>query len=84
MDVWEKCERTFAQNTANGDFLWKSHILQSAVQGLGIGSTAALSLKIVKLPDGNDDFLLRQLLGDKFHWAGNGMYPAFGQSYFNG
>ncbi len=84
MDVWEKSERTFAQNTANGDHLWKCDRLQSEARGLACGFPAALPLKIVKLPDGNDDFLLRQLLGDKFRWAGNGMYPAFGQPYFNG
>lgn len=34
------------------------------------------------LADMGDDFILRQLLDDKFKWYGTGMYPAMGSDYF--
>ncbi len=37
---------------------------------------------IIKYPDGNDDFYLRQLLLDKFRWCGNRQYPAYGKEFF--
>lgn len=40
------------------------------------------SLRVVKLPEGHDDFLLRQLLGDKFRWGGVGAYW-IGRRYYD-
>lgn len=79
---WERSDRCFDQNTARGAALWDADRRQADARGAACGFPYAQSLKIVKLPDGNDDFRLRQLLGEHFRWAGNGMYPAHGEPYF--
>ena len=72
----------FQQNHADGDSLYREKECQARYRGHTAGFDYAECYKIVKFPNGGDDFLLRQLLGDRFRWYGNGMYPAFGEAYF--
>lgn len=72
----------FHQPTAGGEFLWREKSVHQQYRGHLAGSTAAECLKIIKFPDGNNDFYLKQELSEHFRWAGNGMYPAKGKVYF--
>ncbi len=72
----------FDQNHASGPYLAESYEMKRAFGGRHTGVPFAEEFKIVKFPTGSDDILLKKLLGDKFIWYGNGMYPAFGEEYF--
>ena len=84
-DVRKQLEESilcFDQNTARGAGVWNCHIKQAECLATEIGWQAAEAFRVVKFPNGSDDFLLRRLLGDRFRWAGNGMYPAGAEPYF--
>lgn len=72
----------FHQVHANGEGLWREKEISAAYLGYINGFKYAETLKIVKYPDGNNDFILRTLLGDAFRWCGNTQYPACGYEYF--
>lgn len=63
--------------------LWQEKENSAALRGhmAYAGYTYAEALRIVKLPNGHDDFLLRTLLGDKFRWGGVGAYY-IGRQYY--
>ncbi len=84
-DSWEYVKQSitqFDQNFANGDYLYYVNEQQRLCRGIGAQCKYAEAFKFVKFPDGSDDILLKQLVGDKFRWKGNGHYPAFGEYYF--
>ncbi len=72
----------FDQPTAKGPGLWREKEMAAHYRGYCYGMQYAEVYKLLKLPNGNDDFLLKTLLADKFRWNGNGMYPAFGERFF--
>ncbi len=82
MEIVKESLRQFNQNHAYGAHLAQSYEFKRAYRGRCGGLRNAEAFKIVKFPNGNEDFLLKTLLGDKFRWYGNGMYPAFGEEYF--
>ena len=82
MDAVKESLMQFDQNHANGAYLAKRYEMDRLCEGRGIGVEYAESFKIVKFPNGSGDFMLKKLLGPKFVWYGNGMYPAFGEAYF--
>lgn len=73
----------FNQEHANGSYLWLEKEKSAVFRGhMSYGGfELAEAFKIIKLPDKNDDFSLRELLGDKFRWAGTGAY-FWGDSWF--
>ena len=74
--------RCFATTNANGDRLVHEKEICAAFRGHQNGQKLAEAFRIVKFPDGGDDFLLRQFAGPLFRWCGNRQYPAFGREYF--
>ena len=74
--------RCFNQNTAKAHNLCRDKETRSIFRGSQIGIKYAEAFKIIKYPNRNNDFMLKQLLNDQFCWAGNGMYPAGGYNYF--
>ncbi len=72
----------FDQPHAKGAGIFKEKEIAAAYRGHVAGCAYAEVFRIVKFPNGGDDFLLRQMLKDKFRWWGNGMYPAGGKPYF--
>ncbi len=72
----------YNQNTAQGEGLCHYKDILAKFRGSQALISSAEAFKIVKYPNNNEDFLLRQTLEDYFHWCGNGMYPAFGEYYF--
>ncbi len=81
-DVLSESIMCFEQNFASGDHLLRINELQMLNRGISVNCKYAEAFKFVKFPDGSDDILLKQLLGDKFLWKGNGHYPAFGEAFF--
>ena len=71
----------FNQVHAIGQGLWKEKEVSAAYLGHISGFKYAETLKIVKFPDKNNDFILRTLLGDAFRWCGNTQYPACGYDF---
>ncbi len=82
MPTVEKNMRSFNYKHANGAGLWREKELSCRYRGHTHGAAYAECYKIIKFPDGGDDFILRQLMGSKFHWSGNAQYPAYGREYF--
>ena len=78
----EKSCLCFDQNTANGSGLYNEKFIQLSARGRQNRMKYAEGYKIIKYPNRNEDILLKKLLGDKFVWNGNGMYPAHGEYYF--
>lgn len=74
----------FDTDTAKGEHLIKEKKMQALYRGMSLPGEPEYAevYRIVKFPSGGDDFILRQLLGDKFKWYGTGMYPAMGSDYF--
>jgi len=72
----------FDQNTANGQAWYAEKLLQAGARGRPVKIPYGEGYKIIKYPNGSNDFLLRQLLGDRFLWNGSGMYPAHGEAYW--
>lgn len=72
----------FDQNTANGLGWYEEKVLQAGARGRPVKIKYGEGYKIIKYPDGSDDFLLKKLLGNKFLWNGNGRYCAHGDVYW--
>ena len=72
----------FDQNTANGAAWYDEKVLQCGARGRPLKIKYGEGYKIIKYPNGSDDFLLKKLLGDKFLWNGSGMYPAQAELFF--
>ncbi len=60
----------------------RGHAAYAKVNGFSENFPYAEAFKIVKLPNGSDDFLLRTLLADKFRWGGTGVYYRYKEYYF--
>ena len=71
----------FDQNTAQGSGLVHYKEALARYRGSQVCINIGEAYKIIKYPNGNDDFILKQVLNDYFHLYGNGMYPA-GAEYF--
>ena len=54
--------------------LWREKRITAEFRGLACGFPMAEGLRIIKYPDGGNDFHLRTLLAGKFRWAGTKMY----------
>lgn len=73
----------FKQPTANGEHLCREKKAGAAFRGMSNGADiCAEGFKIIKYPNKNDDFILKELLNDNFRWFGTGMYPSHGKPYF--
>ena len=66
--------KNFCAEHADGDRLWNEIRISKEFRGLECGLKYADGFKIIKYPNGSNDFLLRSVLGDKFRWAGTRMY----------
>ena len=64
----------FCAENANGERLWNHARIAREFRGTECELKYAEGFKILKYPTGNNDFLLRSVLGDKFRWAGTRMY----------
>ena len=75
----------FDTDTAKCEWLVKQKKMHAAYRGMSMPGNFEYAevYRIVKFPKGGDDFILRQLLGDKFRWYGTGMYPEIGSDYFD-
>ncbi len=88
LDVTESMPRVresllvFNQVHANGEGLWCEKEISAAYTGYINGFQYAETLKIVKYPEGSNDFLLRTLLKDPFRWCGSTQYPGCGHAFF--
>ncbi len=83
LDTVQDSLRQYKQNHANGNRLAQNYELKRIYRGRCIGmDTLCEAFKFIKFPNGSDDILLKQLLGNNFHWHGNGMYPSFAEYYF--
>ncbi len=82
MDIMKDSLTQFDQNFANGEHLFRVNEIQRLCRGTAAKCKYAEAFKFIKFPDGSDDILLKQLLGDKFRWKGNGHYPAFCEYFF--
>lgn len=66
--------KNFSAEHADGERLWREARITREYRGMECGLPYAEGFKILKYPNGNNDFLLRSVLGDKFRWAGTRMY----------
>lgn len=60
---------------------FRGHMSYAQVNGYDHPFTYAEAFRIVKMPDGGDDFLLRTILRDYFRWGGTGVYYR-GREYY--
>jgi len=74
MDDVKKVFLNFAAEHADGERLWHEAKVTREFRGIDCGFPCAEGFKIIKYPNGSNDFLLRSVLGDKFRWAGTRMY----------
>ncbi len=81
-EVLERSLMTFDQHHAKGASLFNEKMTVAKLRGMVHGFPFAEVFSIIKYPDGNNDFLIRRLLNDKFRWSGNRQYPAHGRIYF--
>lgn len=72
----------FDQNTANGLAWYEEKLLQAGARGRPVKIPYGEGYKIIKYPNGSNDFILKKLLGDRFLWNGTSMYPAHGEAYW--
>ncbi len=82
MPTVEESLMCFSQNRANGKGLCEDKRTVAHLRGMNHGCQYAEAYKIIKFPDGGDDFLVRQLLPQFFRWSGRMQYPAFGREFF--
>jgi len=82
METLNRSLMCYNQNTAQGKDLCHDKDVLASFRGGQRQKKYAEAFKIVKYPNGGNDFLLRDLLKDYFLWNGNGMYPAGGYEYF--
>jgi hypothetical protein len=74
----ESCMHAFFDKESSGDWLWREKSVAMALRGHEANRGHCEGLMIVKLPEKNGDFLLRQALEDKFRWGGTKMYYPMG------
>ena len=74
MDDIKKVNVNFCAEHADGERLWHHAKVSKEFRGLECELQYAEGFKIIKYPNGSNDFLLRSVLGDKFRWAGTRMY----------
>ncbi len=74
---------TFTTSVRGSQALWREKEVSSQWRGhmAYADFDYAEALKMIKLPNGGEDFLLRQLLGDRFRWGGVGSYY-WGRHYY--
>ncbi len=82
MEAMHKSCMHYDQNHAKGPDLSSGNISRKSYRGSYYGFKFAEVFKIVKYPNGGDDFLLRRLMGKSFRWDGSGQYPANSELYF--
>lgn len=73
-DVMKRVMLNFCAEHADGEELWRTVRITKEFRGLECGVPMADGFKIIKYPNGSNDFILRRILGDKFRWAGTRMY----------
>jgi len=81
MDRVDKSLLAYDSFSADGPGLVKEKHAATTFRGQQSGMEHAETLKIIKFPNGGDDFILRQLMKDRFRWVG-GSYAAYGYHYF--
>ena len=74
--------RCYATTNANGDELVMEKRIQAQFRARQNGQKLSEGFRIVKYPDGGDDFYLREIAGDCFRWCGCRQYPGLGREYF--
>lgn len=74
LDDVKKVFFNFCAEHANGERLWNHARIAREFRGTECELKYAEGFKILKYPNGSNDFLLRKVLGDKFRWAGTRMY----------
>lgn len=77
----KECMVSFATKHADGERLWREKEVEIQLRGYEKGLGLAEGFKIVKYPDDNKDFLLREILNDEFRWGGNKMYWGKGDMF---
>jgi LmbE family N-acetylglucosaminyl deacetylase len=77
----KECMVSFAAKHADGERLWREKEVEIQLRGYEKGLGLAEGFKIVKYPDDNKDFLLREILNDEFRWGGNKMYWGKGDMF---
>lgn len=77
-----KALRCYATSHANGSAMVHEKEVCASYRGLQNGQKLSEAFRIVKFPDGGDDFYLRQIAGNCFGWSGSRQYPAMGREYF--
>ena len=82
-DVVKDSLYAFNQSHADGEGLAKEKEICAAFRGhtMGFSIKYAEALKIIKYPDKNNDFLLKEALNDNFRWAGTKMYYPFDEIF---
>ncbi len=83
VDTVKKSLIVYDQNCAQGKTLCHSYENKRHFRGRCAGGIPfAEAFRIVKFPNRSDDILLKRILGNKWCWYGNGMYPSLGEEYF--
>ncbi len=83
LDTVKESLLQYNQNNAKGPRLANNYELKHTYRGRTVGLDALCeAFKFIKFPNGSDDILLKQLLGEHFIWHGNGMYPSFAEYFF--
>lgn len=77
----KECMVSFAAKRADGEHLWREKEVEIRLRGHEKGLGLAEGFKIVKYPDDNNDFLLREILHEEFRWGGNKMYWGRGDMF---
>lgn len=80
MGVLNECYHHFGKSL--GDQLYTEKVSGASFRGLKSKFAYGEAYKIIKFPDKGDDFMLRNLLKERFRWFGNEYYPAHGELYF--
>jgi len=72
----DKCLLCYNHAFADGNGLMKEKHIGANYRGHFVGVEYGEAFRIIKFPDNGEDFILRKVLEDKFHWNGNMQYPA--------
>ena len=83
LDIMEACHAPLNINHANGANLTRRNKIAAQYRGMACDFDYAKGLKIIKYPNRNNDFLLKQLLNDRWCWAGDNMYYPGSELFFN-
>ena len=74
----ESLRSFFPAGAHSANFLWREKKVAMSLRGHEANRGLCEGLMIVKLPEKNGDFLLREALSDKFRWGGTRMYYPMG------